>query len=58
MCLADYVVSQGIDVLAFIGTWLGTDADQLFINELIPACYEFNHTPQINGRSDSGIDIH
>jgi len=43
--VADYVVSQGIDVLALTETWLGTDTDQLIINELVPGGYEFNHIP-------------
>jgi len=32
----DYVVSQGIDVLSLTETWLGTDTDQLTINDLVP----------------------
>ena len=29
------------NVLALSETWLGTDADRLTINELVPAGYEF-----------------
>ena len=34
--VADYIVSQGIDVLAITEMWLRTDTDQLTINELVP----------------------
>jgi len=34
--VADYVVSQGIDVLVVPETWPGADNDQLTINELVP----------------------
>ena len=45
MAVADYVISQDIDVLALTEKWLGADTDQLNINELIPVGCEFNHIP-------------
>ena len=44
--VADYVVSQGIDVLAITERLLGTDTDQITINQLVPGGYEFNHIPR------------
>ena len=35
--VADYFVSQDIDVLALTEAWLGTDTAQLTIDELVPA---------------------
>ena len=55
--MADYVVSQGIGVLALTETWLGTDTGQLIINELVPGVYEFNHIPRKGGRYGGGIGI-
>ena len=55
--MADYVVSQGIDVLALTETWLGTDTDQLTINELVPGGYEFNHISRKSGRRDGGLAV-
>jgi len=51
--VADYVVSEGIDVLRLSkrGLWL-TDPDQFTRYELVPAGYEFNHI-----RHKSGIGI-
>jgi len=37
--VADYVVSEGIDVLEFTERWLGTDTEQFTINELVPVSY-------------------
>ena len=53
--VTDYVISQGIDVLAITETWLGTDTDQLTINEVVPGGYEFNHIPRKSGRRGGGI---
>ena len=53
--VADYVVSEGIDVLALTETWLGTDIYQLTINELVTGGYEFNHIPRKSGRRGGGI---
>ena len=50
----DYVVSQGVDVLALTETCLGTDTDQVTINDLVPAGSEFNHFPR---KSGGGIGI-
>ena len=41
--VADYIVLQGIDVSTITETPLGTDRDQLTLNESVPAGYEFNH---------------
>ena len=41
--MADYVVSQGFDVLALTETWLGKDTDQLVVNELFQGGYELEH---------------
>ena len=57
MPVADYVVSQGIDVLALTETWLGTDTDQLTINELVPGGYEFNHIARKSSRRGGGNGI-
>jgi len=56
--MADYVVSPIIDVLALNETWLGTDADQLTINVLVPGGYEFNRIPRKSGRRGSDGGIH
>jgi len=53
----DYVVSQGIDVFPLTETWLGTETDQLTINELVPGSYEFNHIPRKIGRRAGCIGI-
>jgi len=37
--------------------WLGTDHDQLIINELVPAGYEFNYIPHKSDRRCGGIGI-
>jgi len=55
--VADYVVSQGIDVLALTETWLVTDTDQFTTNELVPGGYEFNQIPRNSGRRGGGIGI-
>jgi len=43
--IVDNDVAQSIDVVMLTEAWLGTDADQLTINELILVAYEFNHNP-------------
>ena len=53
----NYIISQGIDVLTLTETLLGNDTDQLTINELIPAGYEFNYIPSKSGRWDGEIGI-
>jgi len=53
--VADYVVSKGIDVLALTEMWLGTDTDQLTINQLVPGGYEFNYIPGKSGKRGDDI---
>ena len=55
--MADYVVLQGIDVLALIETRLVADTDQFTINELVRAGYEFNHNSRNTGRRSGFIII-
>jgi len=55
--VADYVVSQGIDVLVLTETWLGIETDQLTINKLVTGGYELNHIPRKSGRRGGGIGI-
>jgi len=57
MPLVFYVVFQDIAVLVMTETWLGTDTDQITINELVPAGYEFNHIPHKSDRRSRGIGI-
>ena len=54
--MADYVVSQCIDVLALTETWLGSDTDQLTINQLIPTGYKCKHIPRKSSRRGGGIE--
>jgi len=55
--VADYVVSQGIDVLELTETWLRTDTYQLIINELVPGECESKHVPRKSGTRGGVISI-
>ena len=37
LSVADFVVTQGIDILALTETWLGTDSDPFVISESVPS---------------------
>ena len=55
--VADYVITQAIGALAPTEAWLGTDTDQLTINEFAPTGYGFNHIPRKGGRCGGRVDI-
>ena len=53
--MADYVVSESIDVLTLTETWFGTATDQLTVNELVSAGYAVKHIPSKSARRGGGI---
>ena len=55
--MVNVIVSQSLDVLALAEKLSGTDTDQLTLNDLVPAGYEFNHILCKSGRRCGGIGI-
>ena len=47
--LADYVVSNDIDIMLITETWLGDEEDVL-IGAMTPPGYSFINVPRANGR--------
>ena len=45
------------DKLALTDRWHGVDTDQLNVNELVPAGYEFNHLPCKSGKCGGCVGI-
>jgi hypothetical protein len=56
LSVADYVVSQDIDVLALTETWLGTTIDKKVKAELKPTGYKLKHIPRPN-KQGGGVGI-
>ena len=57
LSVADSVVTQGLDILAFTETWLGTDSDPFVISESVPAGYSFLHISRKVGKSVGGVAV-
>ena len=53
--IADFVMSQDIDILALTETWLGRDTDKTVLRELVPTGYNILHVPRTDGRRGGGV---
>lgn len=54
--ISDFIVENNVDIMAITETWLGTDIDQIVLNELTPDGYKMYHKPR-RGRKGGGAVI-
>ena len=57
LSVANFVVTQGINILALNGTWLGTDSHPFLINKSVPTGCGFIHISTKGGKTGSGVGI-
>jgi hypothetical protein len=57
LSIADFVITQDIDVLAITETWLGTDIDKQVKKDLVPSGYKVKHVPRPSEQRGGGVAI-
>ena len=55
--VSDFVETQGLDILALAGMWLGSDSDPFVISESVPSGHSLLHFSRKQGQTYGGIVI-
>ena len=55
--LLDYVVTKAFDIVALTETWLGSSIDKVCLAELLPAGYDIQSVPRLDGRQGGGVAV-
>jgi len=56
MSICDFIISNGVDILAITETWLGTVIDDHVLFDLIPSGYDILHTAR-SGSRGGGVAV-
>lgn len=54
--VADFIISNDLDIIALTETWLGSDIDNIILSKLVPSGYDIKHVPR-SGSRGGGVAI-
>jgi len=54
--ICDFIISNGVDILAITETWLGNVIDDHVLSDLIPSGYDILHTA-LSGSRGGGVAV-